>query len=244
MPPCTGQRGADRGEAQALERRARHQQHGESDQGDDQRPALDAPVSPERDVAGERHPPVGRDAEQVEKQVRDPGTDHAAGVAHHAAGRAVGPARVVAVEGDEDQQQVDGEREQHQPLRFAQQTNELRRQRSAGFVRRGQDPYSGSMMVSRRWWPRLVPCTRRSAGPSSPGSPSRARRDHLAMSCRGRLVTIFSPSRFPPCRAAGGRPGRRRRAAPGCRSCGRPARAPHRAAHHCLTSRSSRPCTS
>jgi hypothetical protein len=54
------------------------------------------------------------------------------------------------MEGDEDQQQVDGKREQRQPLRFAQQSNELRRERSAGFVGRSQDPYSGSMMVSRR----------------------------------------------------------------------------------------------
>jgi hypothetical protein len=54
------------------------------------------------------------------------------------------------MEGDEDQQQVDREREQGEPLGFAQQSDELRRKRSAGFVGRSQDPYSGSMMVSRR----------------------------------------------------------------------------------------------
>ena len=54
------------------------------------------------------------------------------------------------MERDEDQQQVDREREQREPLGFAQQSDELRRERGAGFVCRGQDAYSGSMMVSRR----------------------------------------------------------------------------------------------
>jgi hypothetical protein len=54
------------------------------------------------------------------------------------------------MEGDEDQQQVESQRKQREPFRFAQQSDQLRRERGAGFVRRSQDPYSGSMMVSRR----------------------------------------------------------------------------------------------
>jgi len=118
-------------EPKPLKRRAGDQQNRESGQGEDQRTTVDearaveAPVAPDDDVHAERDPPVSRQTEQVERDVRNQCPDHAARVARDAAGGAVRPARIAAVKGGEDQQQVAGDGDEDQPLGFAQQAREL-----------------------------------------------------------------------------------------------------------------------
>ena len=70
-------------------------------------------------------------------------------VARHSIASGMRPARIAAVVGDEDEQQVERQRTEEKPLRFAYQAREACGQRrGAAPVRCGQD-YSGSMMVSR-----------------------------------------------------------------------------------------------
>ena len=133
-------------------------------------------VAPDHQVQAERDPPVGRQPEEIEQEVRRPGADQRR---RHCARASValcdqpGSARWKV---DEDEQQVQRERDQDQPLRFAQQAGELcgeggccfllRHRARRSTAHRGPRPggvvlgrhlfgtlqsacYSGSMMESR-----------------------------------------------------------------------------------------------
>ena len=68
--------------------------------------------------------PIGRQAEQVQQERGDPGADRAACIVGRRPGPASREARIAPVESGEDQQQVDGEGHEQQPLRLAQQAGE------------------------------------------------------------------------------------------------------------------------
>src|SRR5688572_20399191 len=117
----------------------------------------------------------------------------------------MGPARIGALIGGEDEDEVQPERDQQQPLCLAQHAGELRRQgrrfaRRLAYRGQGLAPcYSGSMIVSRStiWEPRIsmYPPVCRSF--ITRLTISREAPIIFAMSCLGSLlVTTFSPSTF------------------------------------------------
>jgi hypothetical protein len=135
-------------QSQALERGARGDQEREPGRRGGEPAAVHPAVAPDHDVGAQSHPPVGREAEQVEQHIGKPGAERTAGIARDGAGRAMRPARVGAVEGGEDQQQVQRRRDQQQPPGLAQQASESCGKGRAGFAGYSQ-AYSGSMIVSR-----------------------------------------------------------------------------------------------
>src|SRR5207302_11273413 len=95
-----------------LKRRAADQQNRKSGQSDDERTTVDearsveTPVPPDDDIHAERDPPVRRQPEEVERDIRNPCPDHAARVARDAVGDTARPARTAAVKSGGDEQQV------------------------------------------------------------------------------------------------------------------------------------------
>ena len=135
------QLGAHAVQAKMLERGARQQNHEEAGEGKRERPAVDEPaaveaaITPHHDVAAQRDPPVRRQPEEIEQKVREPGTHDAAGVANGGVRGAVRPARIGSMEGEEDEREVGAERDERQPLGFAQQARELRGEGGSRFFR-------------------------------------------------------------------------------------------------------------
>ena len=80
------------------------------------------------------NPPVRGHAEEIKKEVRQPGAERPAAIARDRVGRAVRPARIGALEGGEDQQQVQPRRDQKQPSCFAEQARQAGGKRRAAFA--------------------------------------------------------------------------------------------------------------
>src|SRR5437773_4726554 len=136
-------------QAQRLERCAGENEREEAAERKTDRARIVAPQAPEHCQRAKRDQPVGGKAEQVEQDVRQPGAERAAGVPYDRVAAGVRPARIAAIVGDEQQQQVERRRTEKKPLRFAYQTREpCGKRRRAALVCYGQG-YSGSMMVSR-----------------------------------------------------------------------------------------------
>ena len=127
-------------QAQAFQRRAREDQNRKSGERQSQHLRLDGAITPHHRGRAERDPPVGRYAEEIEKDVGDVGADHAAGVARDRVGGGMRPARIGAAVRGEDEQQVQRQHAEEKPLRFAEQSREPCRERrgprdcSAAFV--------------------------------------------------------------------------------------------------------------
>ncbi len=85
-----------------------------------------APLVDQPAAVGDHHrQQVGEVAEQVEQDIGDPGTDHAAGVVDLGAGAGMRPAGVARQVAGERDQQVDGQCAQDEQGTFAQAARDL-----------------------------------------------------------------------------------------------------------------------
>ena len=126
-------------QARSLERRAAEQEQRETAGGEADRAGIKSPVTPQHGKGAQRHQPVGRETEEVKKDIGKPGADGTSGVARHRVRAGVRPAGIAAMVGDENQQQVERQRTEEQPLRFAYQPREPgRKRRRAALVHYGQ----------------------------------------------------------------------------------------------------------
>src|SRR5207244_1392508 len=111
-------------QAQRLERRAGENEREEAAERKTDRARVVAPQAPLHCQRAKRDQPVGRKAEEIQQDVRQPGAERAAGVTDYGIGAGMRPAGIAAVIGDEKKQQVERRRTEKKPPCFADQTRE------------------------------------------------------------------------------------------------------------------------
>ena len=84
-----------------------------------------APVYQPATVGNHDGQQVGQVAEQVQQDIREPGTHDATGIVDACHGTAVGPARIGRVIAGEGDQQVDGQCTENQQRAFTQPAGDL-----------------------------------------------------------------------------------------------------------------------
>ena len=134
---------------QAFERSAREEQRGEAAKRKPDGAGVEPAITPGDRQGAKGDQPIGGKAEEIEQHVGEPGADRATGVARQRLADAMRPGRIVAVIGDEDEQQVQGERPEEEPFCFAYQAREPGGQRRGAALSHYGQGYSGSMIVSR-----------------------------------------------------------------------------------------------
>src|SRR4051812_11162515 len=124
--PAGGERqlGREGMQPHRLQRRGRKDEDRKTGEREAERLGLDVAIPPDHGSSTQRHPPVRRESEEIEEEVRYVGAGQAAGIARRRVGRAVRPARVVTAVGQENEKQIKRQHPKEEPLCLAEESRE------------------------------------------------------------------------------------------------------------------------